>query len=53
MSNRAINDKKSRFKAARRALIFWTLFIGLGASVYEVKSTEKTDGTLGFWWCGR
>lgn len=24
-----------------------------GASVYEVKSTELTEGTLGFWWCGR
>ncbi len=25
----------------------------LGADIYEIKSTEKTDGTLGFWWCGR
>ena len=24
-----------------------------GATVYEIKSTEKTDGTSGFWWCGR
>lgn len=24
-----------------------------GAALYEVKSTERTDGTLGFWWCGR
>ncbi len=24
-----------------------------GAEVYEVRSTEKTEGTLGFWWCGR
>lgn len=24
-----------------------------GAVLYEIKSTEKTDGTLGFWWCGR
>ena len=24
-----------------------------GAEVCEVKSTERTDGTLGFWWCGR
>ena len=24
-----------------------------GAAVYEVKSTERTQGTLGFWWCGR
>lgn len=21
--------------------------------IYEVKSREKTNGTLGFWWCGR
>lgn len=24
-----------------------------GADIYEVKSTERTEGTLGFWWCGR
>lgn len=24
-----------------------------GATLYEVKSTERTQGTLGFWWCGR
>lgn len=24
-----------------------------GAKIYEIKSTERTDGTLGFWWCGR
>lgn len=24
-----------------------------GATVYEVKATERTAGTLGFWWCGR
>ncbi len=24
-----------------------------GAAVYEVKATERTQGTLGFWWCGR
>lgn len=24
-----------------------------GAEVYEIKTSEKTDGTLGFWWCGR
>lgn len=24
-----------------------------GADIYEVRSTEKTDGTGGFWWCGR
>lgn len=24
-----------------------------GAAVYEIKSTERVAGTLGFWWCGR
>ena len=24
-----------------------------GADIYEIKSTERTEGTLGFWWCGR
>lgn len=24
-----------------------------GAELYEIVSTEGTEGTLGFWWCGR
>ncbi len=24
-----------------------------GAEIFEIKATEKTEGTLGFWWCGR
>lgn len=24
-----------------------------GADIYEVESAERTDGTPGFWWCGR
>ena len=24
-----------------------------GAEVFEIRSTERTEGTLGFWWCGR
>lgn len=24
-----------------------------GAQVYEIKTTERTAGTAGFWWCGR
>lgn len=35
--------KKKAFEEANRT----------GALVYEVKSTEKTDGTAGFRWCGR
>lgn len=25
----------------------------LGATLIEVKTKERTEGTLGFWWCGR
>lgn len=35
--------KKVAFETANRT----------GAEVYEIKSTEHTAGTLGFWWCGR
>ena len=24
-----------------------------GARLFEIRTPEKTDGTLGFWWCGR
>lgn len=24
-----------------------------GACLYEIRATERTAGTLGFWWCGR
>ena len=24
-----------------------------GASIYEIKAAERTEGTAGFWWCGR
>lgn len=24
-----------------------------GADVYEIKASERTEGTPGFWWCGR
>lgn len=24
-----------------------------GAAVYEIKAAERTEGTRGFWWCGR
>ena len=35
--------KKQAYEAANRS----------GAQVYEIKSTERTEGTAGFWWCGR
>lgn len=35
--------KKQAFEEANR----------IGACVYEIKATERTEGTLGFWWCGR
>ena len=35
--------KKQAYEAAERT----------GAAVYEIKAAERTEGTLGFWWCGR
>ncbi|MGN1235257.1 MAG: hypothetical protein ACI4U2_04700, partial [Christensenellaceae bacterium] len=35
--------KRQAYEAANR----------LGAQIYEIKSTERTEGTAGFWWCGR
>lgn len=35
--------KKQAYEAANRT----------GAKAYEIKATERTEGTLGFWWCGR
>lgn len=35
--------KKLAFEEANRT----------GAALYEIRSTERTEGTLGFWWCGR
>lgn len=35
--------KKSAYEEAERT----------GAAICELKATERTAGTLGFWWCGR
>ena len=35
--------KKLAFEEANRT----------GAELYEIRATERTQGTLGFWWCGR
>lgn len=35
--------RKKAYEAAERT----------GAAIYEIRATEKTSGTLGFWWCGR
>lgn len=35
--------RKLAYKAANRT----------GAEVYEIKAAERTEGTAGFWWCGR
>lgn len=35
--------KKQAYEAANRT----------GAQVYEIKATKRTEGTAGFWWCGR
>lgn len=33
--------------------VAYTIANRLHADVYEIKSNEKVDGTIGFWWCGR
>ena len=35
--------RKLAYEAANRS----------GAEIFEVRATERTEGTLGFWWCGR
>ena len=35
--------KKQAYETANRT----------GAHILEIKSAERTEGTLGFWWCGR
>ena len=35
--------RKQAYEAAERT----------GAAVYEIRAAERTEGTLGFWWCGR
>ena len=35
--------KKQAYEAADRT----------GAQIYEIKAAERTEGTAGFWWCGR
>ncbi len=30
-----------------------TLPLRTGAAGYELRAAERTEGTLGFWWCGR
>lgn len=35
--------KKQAYEAANRT----------GALLYEIKAAERTEGTAGFWWCGR
>ena len=35
--------KKKAYEAANQT----------GTQVYEIRSTERTAGTIGFWWCGR
>ncbi|MGN1094829.1 MAG: hypothetical protein ACI4QR_00415, partial [Eubacteriales bacterium] len=35
--------KKQAYEAANRT----------GARIFEIKAAERTEGTAGFWWCGR
>lgn len=42
-----------RCKKAKKILLFWRLFVGIGANIVELKTKEKAQETLGFWWCER
>lgn len=33
--------------------IAYELANSLNSEIYEIKTKEKIDGNLGFWWCGR
>lgn len=33
--------------------VAYTVANKMHADIYEIKSKEKVDGTIGFWWCGR
>lgn len=33
--------------------VAYTVANKMHADIYEIKSKEKVDGTMGFWWCGR
>lgn len=52
-------DKKSDTLVIYFSRMNYTKYIAysiandLNANVYEIKSEEKVDGTIGFWWCGR
>ena len=52
-------DKKSDTLVIYFSRMNYTKYIAysiandLNANVYEIKSKEKVDGTIGFWWCGR
>lgn len=41
-----MNNKKSRYNTARKFLIFWCLFIGIGAFVGGTAMLVKPDGSL-------
>lgn len=38
-----------RYKKAKKILLFWCLFVGIGANIVELKTKEKNQETLGFW----
>lgn len=45
MSNKNVNQEKSRFQTTRRWLIFWCLFIGIGAVAGSIGMFAQPDGT--------
>lgn len=54
--NIATSDKKAVVYFSRMGYVKKIAFEEAnktGAVIFEIKATEKTQGTLGFWWCGR
>lgn len=54
--NIAASDKKAVVYFSRMGYVKKIAFEEAnktGAVIFEIKATEKTQGTLGFWWCGR
>ena len=59
-----LNNYKNLNKNPKKAVVFfsrvgYTKLLAYeeankqGATIIEVKAKERTEGTLGFWWCGR
>ena len=48
-----LEEMQARAMTAGRSDVVFEISDKLGASVLEVTTREKTEGTLGFLWCGK